>query len=236
MRRCLVIQHEPDGPVGLAGERLAHHGYELHPVLVMQSTGDGHSDVVFPDPKEFDFVVSLGSVQGVYDRDAIGSWIDAELACLRAAHDHGVPILGICFGGQALAAALGGTVEKAPGHEIGWYELESLAPEIPAGPWFVWHIDRFTVPPGATELARTGLCPHAFRLGRSVGLQFHPEADEVILKTWVASCGDEYFAAKEVERDSLYGGPERHARARESFFRMIDWMVDEVAGSPVVSS
>lgn len=232
MRRCLVIQHEPNGPAGLAGERLVHHGYELHVIQVMDTVGVGHSEVLFPDPTEFDFVLSLGSVQGVYDREAIGSWIDRELDCLRAAHRHGVPILGLCFGGQALSAALGGTVEKAPGHEVGWIELETLAPEIIVpGPWFAWHVDRFTVPPGAIELARTELCPHAFRHGRSVGLQFHPEADEVIVKDWVACCDDDYFAAHGVVRDDLCGGPQRHADAREAFFGIIDWMVDDLAGS-----
>ena len=198
----------------------------------METTGVGHSDVVFPDPTEYDFVVSLGSVQGVYDREAIGSWIDGELALLKQAHDHGVPILGLCFGGQALSAALGGTVEKAPGHEIGWIELETLAPEIiPSGPWFAWHIDRFTVPPGATELARTELCPHAFVHGRSVGLQFHPEADEVIVKGWSAACSDDYFDEKDVDRAVLDGGAARHAAAREAFFGIVDWMVDDLANS-----
>ncbi len=227
MRRCLVIQHEPDGPVGLAGERLAHHGYELLPVLVMETTGVGHSDVVFPDPTGFDFVVSLGSVQGVYDRASIGSWIDGELDLLRRAHDHEVPVLGLCFGGQALSAALGGTVEQAPGHEIGWIELETFdADLIASGPWFAWHSDRFTVPPGATELARTGLCPHAFRHGRSVGLQFHPEVDEVIVKDWVSSCDDAYFAERGIDAAALVGGADRHAAARDAFFRLIDSMID----------
>lgn len=232
MRRCLVIQHEPDGPPGLAGERLEHHGYELHTVQVMETTGVGHSDVILPDPTEYDFVLTLGSVQGVYDREAIGSWIDRELSLLKQAHDHGVPILGLCFGGQALSAALGGTVEKAPGHEIGWIELDTFAPGfIPSGPWFAWHIDRFTVPPGATELARTELCPHAFVHGRSVGLQFHPEVDEVIVKGWSAACPDEYLEEKDVDRATLYGGPQRHAVARDAFFGIVDWMVDELAVS-----
>ena len=115
---------------------------------------------------------------------------------------------------------------------IGWIKLDTFAPGfIPSGPWFAWHIDRFTVPPGATELARTELCPHAFVHGRSVGLQFHPEVDEVIVKGWSAACPDEYFEEKDVDRAALYGGPQRHAVARDAFFGIVDWMVDELAVS-----
>ena len=232
MPRCLVIQHDPDGPIGLAGERLAHHGFEFDTVAVMRETWNGTSDAIFPDPTAYDLVLSLGSVQAVYDREAIGAWIDDELAMLRRAHEQGVPVLGLCFGGQALAAALGGTVSKSPVHEIGWITLDTDVPDlIPAGPWFAWHIDRFTVPPGATELARTELCPHAFRLGRSVGFQFHPEVDETIVKQWLAFCDDSYFESKGITRDDVIANT-NHDGAREAFFRIVDWMVTEVAVSP----
>lgn len=232
MPRCLVIQHDPDGPSALAGVRLEHHGYELDVVQVMDEQGEPLPGLAFPDPLDYDFVLTLGSVQAVYDRDKIGSWIDDELDLLRRADAHGVPILGICFGGQALSAALGGTVEHAPYAEIGWAEVETEAPDVIApGPWLVWHIDRFTVPPGATELARTALCPHAFRHGRSVGLQFHPEVDREMLTIWSAHPTDEYFASKGVSRDGLAADDARLATARSNLHTIVDWMVTEVAVS-----
>ncbi|WP_267883791.1 glutamine amidotransferase-related protein [Streptomyces sp. NRRL S-646] len=48
------------------------------------------------------------------------SWIGGELALLRKAHRFGIPVLGVCFGAQALTAALGGSVEPSPRPEIGW--------------------------------------------------------------------------------------------------------------------
>ena len=96
-------------------------------------------------------------------------------------------MLGVCFGGQALAAALGGTVERAPKAEFGWYEVQSCVPDVIAtGPWFQWHFDRFTVPEGATVLAHSDVGVQAFRIGRSLGLQFHPELTATILEGWLA--------------------------------------------------
>ena len=53
------------------------------------------------------------------------------------------------------------------------------------GPWFSFHDDVFTVPEGAVELARSPLCPQAFRAGRSLGVQFHPEFTPAMLPGWL---------------------------------------------------
>jgi GMP synthase-like glutamine amidotransferase len=142
----------------------------------------------WPDPRSFGAVVALGSDRSVHaspDR-----WIADEIGFLRRAHDAGVPVLGLCFGAQALAAALGGTVARAPFREIGWIELDAPpGGPVGRGPWFAWHEDAFTPPAGATELARSGAGVQAFRAGRSVGLQFHPEVDAPIVGDWVKDGG-----------------------------------------------
>jgi GMP synthase-like glutamine amidotransferase len=105
-------------------------------------------------------------------------------------HDRGLPYLGVCFGAQVLAAALGGTVERAPRPELGWVSIETVAPDlIASGPWFQWHRDRFTVPPGGTALAHNDVGVQAFRIGQSVGVQFHPEVDTLLLRSWLADDG-----------------------------------------------
>ena len=167
-----MISHEDDGGPGLVGARLEDRGVSLE--VVQSARGRRPGPARLPGLDGYDLVVTMGCTQAVFDRGAVGEWIDDELALLRSAYASGMPVLGICFGGQALSAALGGTVERSPVPEIGWLELEltGAAPaELAAGPWMVWHLDRFTVPAGATELARTELCPHAFRTGRSVGLR-----------------------------------------------------------------
>jgi GMP synthase-like glutamine amidotransferase len=95
-------------------------------------------------------------------------------------------VLGLCFGGQALAAVLGAPVTPAERPELGWCEIESDDPSlVPPGPWLEWHFERFGVPPGATEIARSASGPQAFRHGRHVGVQFHPESTVEIVAEWV---------------------------------------------------
>src|SRR4051812_35760953 len=108
----------------------------------------------------------MGAPRSVYDRSRIGTRIDDELGFLTPAVTAGVPVLGICFGGQALAAALGGGVVPAAEPEIGWRTVRTARPDIIAeGPWFEWHGDRWERPPGATPLAWTAACEQAFTYG-----------------------------------------------------------------------
>jgi GMP synthase (glutamine-hydrolysing) len=97
--------------------------------------------------------------------------------------ESGLPILGICYGMQALSYALGGTVAASAEREYGCAQLETLIanPLLPEGTQRVWmsHGDRIeNLPPGFTILARSDNSPVA-SLGdmqRSYyGLQFHPE-------------------------------------------------------------
>jgi hypothetical protein len=92
----------------------------------------------------------------------------------------------VCFGGQVLAAALGGSVEPAPRPELGWVQVRTDAPGLIApGPWFQWHSDRFVPPSGARTLATTDVGVQAFSIGRSLGVQFHPEVDQRLLESWL---------------------------------------------------
>lgn len=207
MRVC-VVEQQPDAPAGVLGAWAAQRGHVLD-VLRAPAVA------AWPDPRAFDAVVALGSDRSVHgSRDA---WIAAEVAFLRAAHDAGVPVLGLCFGAQALAAALGGSVHRAPRVEIGWIEVraspagEAVAALAP-GPWFAWHEDAFSVPPGAVELARTAVGPQAFALGTSVGLQFHPEVDAAIVGGWVAD-GQRQLATERVDEHALLTETERLAAA-----------------------
>jgi GMP synthase-like glutamine amidotransferase len=228
--RALILQHEHDGPAGLMGQHLQQRGYELT-VQVVMPEGTTHSDEPFPDPELFDLIVPLGSVRGVYERDLIGSWIDRELDLLRTAHIAGVPMFGICFGAQSITAALGGRVEKAPSWEVGWYHYDSDIPDvIPSGPWFTWHGDRCVLADGVTELARNELCPQAFRSGRTVGVQFHPEVTRELVAGWVDKCPPDYFPAHGSSIDHVLGGFDVHGDvARKQATVLFDWYLDDVA-------
>jgi len=175
--RILVLEHERDAPAGLLAEWALDRGHELTTLAV--------PDVErWPDPRGADSVVSLGSDCSVHASPEL--WIGEEVAFLRRAHAAGVPLLGICFGAQALARALGGEVKRGPALRPEWTVLDSADPDLmPAGPWFRWHEDTFTIPPGARELGRLGQIPLAFSLGASVGVQFHPEVTAEIAHGWV---------------------------------------------------
>jgi GMP synthase-like glutamine amidotransferase len=236
--RALFIQHDHVSPPGPVGEGFARRGYDVEKFLVVPA-GRFHTPGVtatFPDPSDYDAIVPMGAPWSVYDEAAIGSWIGHELAFLRAAHHGGVPVLGICFGGQALAAALGGCVEAAPEAEIGWYALESNDPELlEPGPWFQWHADRWTPPAGARAVAHTRAAQQAFVLGRSLAVQFHPELTPPMLQGWLGNGGEAYLSDRGLPAGPLLArtraeGPAAAARAG----RLVDRFLDQVALAPVV--
>jgi GMP synthase (glutamine-hydrolysing) len=144
-------------------------------------------------------IISFGGGQSVLDvgRDPA---LRAEAKLLREAVDAGVPVLGVCLGGQLLAHALGAPVRRAPRRTVAWVELTAL-PAAAEDPLFAalgspvaalhWNEDVFALPPGATELL-TGASPGvaAFRAGeRAWGVQFHPEVDAPALDGWYARYG-----------------------------------------------
>lgn len=145
-----------------------------------------------PEVDGVDHVVVLGAVWSVYDDSPDRAWIAEELAWLRRADEAGVPVLGICFGAQALTAAFGGLVGPAPRKEIGWSVIETYDPElIPHGPWLEFHGDQCFPPPHATVIARNEVGVQAFAIGRHLAVQFHPEADGEQLRLWLDAGGRE---------------------------------------------
>ncbi|HWG01816.1 MAG TPA: type 1 glutamine amidotransferase [Trebonia sp.] len=192
MRVLFVHQNQPS-PAGLVGDAFAGLGYDVSEFTVVprERYHSPQVTVTFPEPDGYDAIVAFGAAWAVYDEATTGTWIHDEIAFTQRAIAAGIPVLGICFGGQMLAAALGGSVARAPSPEIGWYTVDSSEPGlIDPGPWFQWHSDRFTVLPGTRVVARTGLADQAFVSGRSLGLQFHPELTSAVLTTWLCGGGD----------------------------------------------
>jgi GMP synthase-like glutamine amidotransferase len=141
-------------------------------------------DDAAPDPREYDMVASLGSEFAAFDDTK--PFIPSEATLLKDAVDNDVPVLGLCFGGQLLARVLGGKSFRSDRAEIGWVPVKTNDPDlVPEGPWFNWHFDSFTLPPGARLIAQTDVGPQAYVIGRSLGLQFHPEVTTEIMESWV---------------------------------------------------
>ncbi|MHB1817121.1 MAG: type 1 glutamine amidotransferase [Streptosporangiaceae bacterium] len=231
--RAIFIQQDHASPVGPIGERFADQGYEICEFNVVPADRHHQPDVSvrFPDPLDYDVVIPMGAPWSVYDRLTIGTWIGDELDVLRRAHAAGVPILGICFGGQALAAALGGTVVRAERGELGWVTLRTDRPGlIDAGPWFEWHTDRWILPEGAEAVARPDAAEQAFVCGRSLGLQFHPEVTPDALRRWLRSDGDDPALAGVTDYEPLLAETDRIAGAnRDRAHRLVDRFLGQVA-------
>ena len=219
--RALVIEHDPDVPAGLVDEWLADRAAEVD---LWRIATDGRD----PDPVAYDLIVTLGSEAAAFD-DTV-PWIGREQRLLRDAVAADVPMLGICFGSQILARALGGRGLRAERAEIGWMAIESSDPSlVPAGPWLQWHRDTFTPPAGATVLANSPAGPQAYTIGRSLGVQFHPEVTPEIVADWVAGSRDE-LDRERVDADRMLADARAlDAENRARAIALFDVFVERVA-------
>jgi len=146
------------------------------------------------------------------DQDDRHPWLRDEDSFIRDLIERRVPLLGVCLGIQLIAKAAGAAVYPVQaGPEIGWFpvELTGAASDdpvvggLPAGfDAFGWHYYTYDLPPGAEELARSGCCNQAFRVGDAAwGVQFHPEVTLETVRSWL---DDEDEFPVEVDRDELW--------------------------------
>ena len=186
----------------------------------------------FPNLDDYDLIIPLGAPWGAWDDACIGNWLQPELDWIRTAVETDKPVLGICFGGQLIARAMGGSVGRAPACEIGWKDVWTDRPEIvPSGPWFQFHYDRWVVPPGATEIARNPFASQAFILNKSLALQFHPELIGSALQGWLDWDGRELVEKDGQDPDVMMAQTyayEEAATARTN--SLIDGFLRDVAG------
>jgi GMP synthase (glutamine-hydrolysing) len=177
MKRALIIRHVP--VEGIAGFRAAVEGagYEIDRIDV--------TDPRFPslDLGEPDLLIMMGGPMGVYEHEQY-PWIACQRQRLARRLAAERPTLGVCFGAQLLASALGAKVYPGPTKEVGFHPLTinaspAAAPlrHLEGVPVLHWHGDTFDLPEGAELLASSERYAHqAFRVGANVlALQFHAE-------------------------------------------------------------
>src|SRR4051795_993234 len=118
MPKLVVLHHLDKNFLGEAAEPIRAAGLELDERDLKR--GDA-----LPAPGEADAILSLGGDQSVRDIDRY-DYMQAEAELLREEAERGTPILGVCLGGQLLAHALGGTVDRLPRRIVKWVPVEKL--------------------------------------------------------------------------------------------------------------
>jgi GMP synthase (glutamine-hydrolysing) len=193
----------------VAGQTLPHIGARRgdFPRFIRARTGeawtggwrvfDVRGGAPLPGPRDADAFVMTGSASSVTER---APWMLRAEELLRRIVAARVPLLGICFGHQMIAQALGGEVTRNPrGREIGTVRLtRTMDDPIFAGLPRTFdvhetHVDSVArLPPGGVVLATTALDPvAAFGVGPFVrGVQFHPEMDADIVRGYVTARSD----------------------------------------------
>jgi len=251
--RVHVIANDGDADPGLVARRLREREPSTTFTTLIRERHDewprigavrgGGGDATPPD-----LLLILGSAWSVH-WSHLAREVAAECALIRRAHDAGTPILGICYGAQITARALGGDAMPAARPEIGWCAVDVVPPATtPAGSgatrrrqpisgeWFQWHVDTFAPPPGATVLATSPAGPQAYRLGRTFATQFHPEVTSEMVARWAADtpadATDDAPARLGVHPADLVAA----TRAREpgnaaAAARLVDWYLDTVAAA-----
>jgi GMP synthase-like glutamine amidotransferase len=225
----LILQHGPTSPPGLFGEWADDRGIavEVHQTFSdvdAPYATDGRTDM--PDIEGRAFVCCLGSKHSPLDREI--PVVAATIELIAGAVRDNVPVLGLCYGGQILSDVLGGVVEPAPKEEIGWHMIETDSPDqVAAGPWLEWHYQRFTLPPGAHEIARSAVGVQAFTSGPHLGTQFHPESTIEIVSHWARSdrAKLESLGIDDAEQQ-LEAGRAGAVTARTNAFRLFDFFWD----------
>lgn len=221
--RVLAIVHQRDAGPGVFAEAIAAAGGQLDEWTLAERPEPP------AEPLGYDAVLVLGGAMNVDERERHG-WIGEEEALLSELLERETPLLGLCLGGQLLAAAAGAQPLRASRPEIGWHQVAVtaegaddplLTPLAPSFEAFQWHSYEFPLPPGAAPLARSEVCLQACRLGeRAWALQFHPEVSAADARHWI----DDYRADPDAVRigiDPAALGPETEQKI--GAFNQLGW-------------
>jgi GMP synthase (glutamine-hydrolysing) len=226
MKTALIIRHVPYE--GVAGYRdpIETAGYLVDRIDVCDPAFSA-CDLVEPD-----LVIMMGGPMGVYEQET-HPWIACQIRRLARRLDADRPTLGVCFGAQMIAAALGARVYPGGAKEVGFHPVtvhdeESPLRHLADVPVLHWHGDTFDLPEGVDLLASSHVYPHqAFRRGRNLlALQFHGEmGEDPRFDAWIEQGPHDIAAAGHTPRTLRAAHDEHGPRAVAAGRAMIaEWL------------
>ncbi len=217
--RVDIVADSQDSDPGFVGERLLdRYGADLRL--------RDRDQLRAGDTSQADLILLLGSARSAREPEHTAV-VHAESELVRSALDSGTPVLGICYGAQLLAHALGGQITVCSQPEIGWYKLTSQDPTLcPPGPWTQFHSDALVAPPLARVLGTSPAGCQAFadesRGARALGWQFHPEVTTKRFSTWVERLHT-YCERHGADPDQLIAAaPQHEAALRQAAYALTD--------------
>lgn len=204
-RKILSVQNIACETLGTLEGMFRKDGFEVKNVMAQEEGVPSRSS-------DYSAIVVLGGPMAVNDNLP---YLQKEQELIKDAMKNGVPVLGVCLGSQLIAQAAGGRVFKGGKKEIGWHDV-LLSPQGKKGLFsgvdemkmrvFQWHGDTYVLPKEATVLAYTDMYPQAFKVGSAIGIQFHLEVDERLIKSWMKEY-DAEVSAEKVDSKSILPAP-----------------------------
>jgi GMP synthase (glutamine-hydrolysing) len=217
--RALAIVHQPDAGPGVFADELRDRSVELDEWKLSERGSAPPREI-----SDYDAVLTFGGAMHA-DQEDRHPWLRFEKDFLAAMLDDGMPILAVCLGTQVLADAAGGRAQRASEPEIGWFEVEVteegatdpvIGPLAPSFTGFQWHSYEALPPDGAAILARSPVCPQAYRIGdRAWGIQFHAEVTAADVSHWI----DDY----QEDEDAVRIGVDPEKLRNETAPRIEEW-------------
>ena len=186
MSDVLLVQNTRIEGSGFLGELLKEDGFTVCSIKAKNEE--------IPE-KENSLVIILGAPESANDNLP---YLLEEQKLIKKSVEKNIPVLGICLGSQLIAKTFGGRVYSGPKKEIGFYhdlvsEGNSNLFSGFSNPFtvFHWHGDTFDLPEGATRLVRSkDYQNQAFQFKSAVGVQFHMEVNEEMVKLWLDKTGE----------------------------------------------
>jgi GMP synthase-like glutamine amidotransferase len=195
-----VFQHTPSEPLGHLGNIFSGEEIPFEYVRVWKD-----QPVKMGSATHFVF---LGGPMSVNDEVQL-PWLKEEKALIRQAVKKKYPVLGLCLGAQLIASAHGAPVYQYI-NETGWYQVHPAKDATGVfgtfpDPFYVFqmHGETFHIPVGGRLQCRGETVVHqGFRLGSALGLQFHLEMTDNLIKDWTK--GERKFKKEKIWRDTKH--------------------------------